>query len=121
MNMHRAQRSLYLAERKTHAQHEKTDGQLPGGQHVKNWRPQILAFVDAFMDNGEWSVSQDSLLDVLSELRKGGGLTMVVSIMIGDVHQATHAKSDMLERIKDALHNACIARKLEVYIHVPFF
>jgi hypothetical protein len=35
-DMHRAQKSIYNAERKTHAQNSRTEGQLPGGQHVKN-------------------------------------------------------------------------------------
>jgi hypothetical protein len=115
--MHRAQKSLYNAERKTHAQNERNEGQLPGGQHVKNWRPQILAFVDAEQDGAEWSVSQVALLDVLSELRKGGGLTMVVSIRIGNVDDVD-PQEESLEKIKDALHSACAARKLEAFTTV---
>jgi hypothetical protein len=109
--LHGAQKSIYNAERKTHSQIGGTEGQLPGGQHVKNWRPQILAFVDAEQDGADWSVSQIALLDVLSELRKGGGLTMVVSIRIGDVG---HEQEVLSDTIKNAMHKACLSRKLEV-------
>lgn len=127
MNMHRAQKSLYIAERKAHRQDEVNQGQLPGGQHVKNWRPQVLAFVDAEIKDGEWSISQDALLDVLSTLRKGGmfyqsnelsgGFTTVVSILIGNVSD-TILHSESLQKIKNALHNECVSRKLEVSVDI---
>jgi hypothetical protein len=115
LNMHRAQKSLYIAERKTHAQDERTVGQLPDGQHVKNWRPQILAFVDAEQGDNEWRASQVALLNVLSELRKGGGLTMVVSIRIGNVRK-NNEDAESLEKVKNSLHDACTSRKLEAFI-----
>ncbi|KAA3677441.1 solute carrier family 12 (potassium/chloride transporter), member 4/5/6, partial [Paragonimus westermani] len=50
--------------------------------HVKNWRPQILVYIPL---DQNLQVRHDHLLDLVYQLKAGHGLTLVVSILEGDV------------------------------------
>ncbi|CAI2737023.1 unnamed protein product [Dicrocoelium dendriticum] len=58
--------------------------------HAKNWRPQILVYLTL---DQNLQVRHDRLLDLVYQLKAGHGLTLVVSILEGDV----------MERKEDAL------------------
>ena len=62
--------------------------------HAKNWRPQLLTLLD-IDDNGNPKSPQ--LISLVSQLKKGRGLTMVASILKGNV-----LDKEVCERARDA-------------------
>ncbi|KAI9341943.1 amino acid permease-domain-containing protein [Obelidium mucronatum] len=59
-----------------------------------DWRPHVLAVVDGSRDeDGVWSVSETNKLEFLSQMKKGGGLSMVLNVQkdwddVMDTHEA---------------------------------
>jgi potassium/chloride transporter 4/5/6 len=61
--------------------------------HAKNWRPQILTFVET---DGNGNPQNMSVLSVLSQMKKGRGLAMIMSLVKGDV-----LDKEVCEKAKD--------------------
>ena len=86
-----ARNNLYDASK--HVRHRETN-KASKLSDTKNWRPQIIGFVETCRSSdGEFTVKHPSTLDFLSQLRKGGGLTVVSSIVLGDLHKLTEEDS----------------------------
>ncbi|VDP85190.1 unnamed protein product [Echinostoma caproni] len=69
--------------------------------HAKNWRPQILVYIQ--LDN-ELQVLHDRLLDLAYQLKAGHGLTLIAAILEGDIlerrEDANTAKAKLSELIQ---------------------
>lgn len=52
------------------------------------------------------------MLDFLSQLRKGGGLTVVASIILGDT---MHNQGNSVKKFQQAIASSCDKRKLEAF------
>ena len=61
--------------------------------HAKNWRPQVLCLVDTD-ENG--NPTKPQMLSVLGQMKKGRGLSMVFSLVKGDV-----VDKEVCEKAKD--------------------
>ena len=62
--------------------------------HAKNWRPQMLVLTD-IDDNG--NPLKPQLISLVGQLKKGRGLTMIASVIKGDV-----LDPEVCERARDA-------------------
>ncbi|KAJ3088209.1 hypothetical protein HK102_009300 [Quaeritorhiza haematococci] len=83
-------------------------------QHVKNWRPQIMALVE--VDHTTGAVKYPTLLDFLSQLRKGGGLTVLGSVIVGDVIEK--AKEDAIGKAREILMKAAKEHHVNAFADV---
>ena len=54
-----------------------------GPLHTKNWRPQLLVLIK--LHSTELTPSQPKLLSFASQLKAGKGLTMVTSVLEGNI------------------------------------
>lgn len=53
--------------------------------HTKNFRPQILTFLKCIFDENQhrWIIDHEKLLDLLSQLKAGKGLTILATVIKG--------------------------------------
>lgn len=100
-----------------------------GPPHTKNWRPQILVFVS--LNESTLDATKDrKILTFASQLKAGKGLTLVGSILEGDLktrhHEVTAAKLSLkksmhAERVKgfaDVMVASSVSEGLGYYIQV---
>ncbi|KAJ3385796.1 hypothetical protein HDU92_002848 [Lobulomyces angularis] len=114
LNMQIAQKNLYAVEVESRIAND--DKKTPA-LNVKNWRPQILCFVE-LVDSPEGSVVRHpKILNFLKGLKKGGGLTMVSSILVGELNSLTQ-KSDAAAIASDVIYRACVAHNLQAFSSV---
>uniref|UniRef100_A0A158RDR2 Solute carrier family 12 member 6 n=1 Tax=Hydatigena taeniaeformis TaxID=6205 RepID=A0A158RDR2_HYDTA len=64
--------------------------------HTKNWRPQLLVYVPV---RNDLSVGESNLLHLVRQLKAGKGLTLVTTILEGDIC----ARKDDVELVKSQL------------------
>lgn len=77
LNLSVAQKNLLVLERRRQV-------------HAKNWRPQIMAFVD--IDRNSQLPADPSILSFLGQLRKAGGLSMITTCVDGSLLDRNSAK-----------------------------
>ena len=84
--------------------------------HTKNFRPQVLAFVETTA-GGQVAETDSMILSFVSQLKKGRGLCMVASIVEGDVEPSGQTYQD-LEQRKQVLRSGMEAHDVEGFPQV---
>ena len=67
-------------------------------EHVKNWRPQVLAFLE--FDEAVGRIKYPNILSFLAQLRKGGGLNIVSTCLKGELQDTSNEKIDRVRRVR---------------------
>uniref|UniRef100_A0A915IK69 Uncharacterized protein n=1 Tax=Romanomermis culicivorax TaxID=13658 RepID=A0A915IK69_ROMCU len=82
-------------------------------QHPKNWRPQLLVMIK--VEENQWYVNQ-KLLQVAGQLKAGQGLTIVATLMLGDM--ACAEDRDKADALDEKLQNALKLAKVRGFTKV---
>lgn len=82
-------------------------------QHPKNWRPQLLVMIKD--GENQWNSNQ-KLLQIAGQLKAGQGLTIVASLILGDMAQAEDR--DRAEELDERLQAAVKQAKVRGFTKV---
>ncbi|CAL8071505.1 unnamed protein product [Calicophoron daubneyi] len=81
--------------------------------HTKNWRPQILVYLQL---GDDFEVRHERLLDLVYQLKAGHGLTLIASILQGEVTEKKEAAIQTKAKLSDLIHQHRIKGLAEVLV-----
>ncbi|KAJ3064572.1 hypothetical protein HDU99_004426, partial [Rhizoclosmatium hyalinum] len=81
-----------------------------------DWRPHIILLVDTTTEDGCRYVRRENKLELLSHMKKGGGLKVVLNVQLGELE--TYGARERAHQIKQTLRDECQKYRLNAFLQV---